>query len=342
MTCLLAYNIIEKGNDGDVLWSWAFPSLKDEQRKYIEDKCHLSDLKFSLYGKFKNWFYIHVTECNQAILPNIENIGIVVWAKDFKPDQYLKLASLLSRVYNESGDPTKVLQFYLSVVTKDITPNNNGSLLFKEFCSQKTSKSSRIKELIKMFGLEVILIYNTLLLEKRLIVYHHSLPVLLEWLKSFPYFIAHRKIDDHLIPWFEVNDQDISELRSRRNYIAGCCDNSVFLRSDLYDVLVNLPAKEITISPQSKDKLPVTKTHKDIALFMEQLADSEMDEEKVVSSITAKTKELISLIRSMSVKGEDMRDYISLEKIKERNFSPVMENFIVQLASTENIYFSNN
>lgn len=34
--------------------------------------------------------------------------------------------------------------------------------------------------LIRMFGLETIVIYSVLLLKKKIIIYHHSLPSLLE------------------------------------------------------------------------------------------------------------------------------------------------------------------
>lgn len=37
-----------------------------------------------------------------------------------------------------------------------------------------------VAELIKMFGLETILIYTALLLKKRIVVYHHSLEALLK------------------------------------------------------------------------------------------------------------------------------------------------------------------
>jgi hypothetical protein len=44
-----------------------------------------------------------------------------------------------------------------------------------------------IVELIKLFGLETILIYTALLLKKRIVVYHHSLEALLK-VSSFDKF----------------------------------------------------------------------------------------------------------------------------------------------------------
>jgi hypothetical protein len=36
------------------------------------------------------------------------------------------------------------------------------------------------------------------------------------------------------------------------SYVAGCRDSGVGARSDLYDVLVNLPAREITVATHAK------------------------------------------------------------------------------------------
>lgn len=44
-----------------------------------------------------------------------------------------------------------------------------------------------VVELIKLFGLETILIYTALLLKKRIVVYHHSLEALLK-VSSFDKF----------------------------------------------------------------------------------------------------------------------------------------------------------
>jgi hypothetical protein len=41
-------------------------------------------------------------------------------------------------------------------------------------------------------------------------------------------------------------------FQSNTSYVAGCRDSGVGARTDLYDVLVNLPAREITVAPHAK------------------------------------------------------------------------------------------
>ena len=44
----------------------------------------------------------------------------------------------------------------------------------------------------------------------------------------------------------------VDVLQSHTSYVAGCRDSAVGTRTDLYDVLVNLPAREITVAPHAK------------------------------------------------------------------------------------------
>jgi hypothetical protein len=41
-------------------------------------------------------------------------------------------------------------------------------------------------------------------------------------------------------------------LQSNTSYVAGCRDSGAVAFTDLYDVLVNLPAREITVAPHAK------------------------------------------------------------------------------------------
>ncbi|KAK9496575.1 hypothetical protein O3M35_013161 [Rhynocoris fuscipes] len=344
MSDLVTCNIIdlftnlERDKNGDLLWSWTFPYIYQEQKDFIEKKYILQETTDYIYGRWKTlWFYINLMECDSKAIKDVAQVGLIIWAKEFNPDKYRALSSLLCKTYIDSGDPTKVLQVYLNAFTKEIDSNENGSLLFKEYCSYGAYSNFKVKEMINTFGLEVILIYNALLLKRKLIVYHHNLPVLLEWIKSFPYLMTHRKFDEIFYPWIELTDEEIQELKSCSYYIAGCSDNSIFSRPELYDVLVNLPAKEITVAQHCKDRLPMTKVHKDIALFMEQLGKSDLSEEKIIKAISDKTQDIISRLKSLTTLLDDGNYKLSLSNLKQNEISSAMENFLIQLATSENI-----
>jgi hypothetical protein len=82
--------------------------------------------------------------------------------------------------------------------------------------------------------------------------------------------------------------------------------------SDLFDVFVHLPAREISIAPSARGKyfnhlnfqqlnyiytsesMAMTKAHKEIAYFMVQLAqNAATSERQVIQSVAAKTNELL-------------------------------------------------
>ncbi|GLH02860.1 Protein FAM45A [Gryllus bimaculatus] len=233
-----------------------------------------------------------------------------------------------------------MLQLYLSVLTRgSCTTEENGTFLSKDFESRKYSSSTMLKELINTFGLESILIYTALLLKKRIVVYHHSLEALLKWIRTFPVMMWHRRNSDILFPWIDLVPEEIMDLKSNSHYIAGTRDSTIGSRADLFDVLVNLPAREITIAPHAKESMIMTKTHKDIAVFMVQLAERDnVQEQQVIKEIADKTKELLNQLMSLAtVCTTEGKRMVSIETLRERNLPPALDNFLFNLAVAENI-----
>nr|CAD7448130.1 unnamed protein product [Timema bartmani] len=194
-------------------------------------------------------------------------------------------------------------------------------------------------ELVQTFGLESILIYTALLLKKRIIVYHHSLGSLLAWVRTFPSMMTHRRGYDYLFPWVDLAQDEILELKSSPWYIAGSRDSGIGSRTDLYDVLVNVPAREITVAPHAKESMVMTKSHRDIAVFMVQLAGSEeVTELHLIREIADKTKELLEQLRTLAtVKTPEGKLMVSIESIREKNLPPALDNFLFNLAIAENL-----
>nr|CAD7202538.1 unnamed protein product [Timema douglasi] len=355
----------ERDTNGDVLWTWTYPSVSTIQQSLVLRKCGLegehSSVQPFVYGQLgKTWYYINCTEVfDSDNLPRVAQFALVLWAKDFCPEKYETLCRILSKTYCKTGNPATMLQLYLSVVTRgSCTTEENGTFLARDFESRSnTSGHTNLKaveqlnttnalanyateaELVQTFGLESILIYTALLLKKRIIVYHHSLGSLLAWVRTFPSMMSHRRGYDYLFPWVDLAQDELMELKSSPWYIAGSRDSGIGSRTDLYDVLVNVPAREITVAPHAKESMVMTKSHRDIAVFMVQLAGSEeVTELHLIREIADKTKELLDQLRTLAnVKTPEGKLMVSIEAIREKNLPPALDNFLFNLAVAENL-----
>ena len=53
--------------------------------------------------------------------------------------------------------------------------------------------------------------------------------------------------------------------------------------------------------------------------------------------ISSKTRELINNLKSLAVTGEDNKQYITIEVLRERKMTPATENFLFNLAACEGL-----
>lgn len=83
----------------------------------------------------------------------------------------------------------------------------------------------------------------------------------------------------------------------------------------------------------------MTKTHKEIALFMVQLADNQSySESHIISEIYEKTQDLLNQLKSLaSVTTPEGRRMVSIETFREKNLPTAVENFLINLAIAENL-----
>lgn len=343
MSDLISCNIIEKDRNNDVLWTWTYPSVSEVQKSLLLRKCTFDTAYQFLYGRFRNdWFYISCTEVfDSDNLPGVKQFALILWSKDFNPEKYETLCRILSKTYCKTGNPAVLLKLYLSVITRGIcTTEENGTFLAKDFERNRSYSSGVIiKDLIKLFGLETILVYTVLLLKKKLVIYHHSLPLLLKWVRTCSVLMAHRNEAENLHPWVDLVPEELGQLKSLPSYVMGCADSSIATRNDLFDVLVNLPAREITVAPHAKEGMTMTKIHKEIALFLVQLGEIEgASEIQILKEIADKTEELLINLRSLAtVTSDEGRKLVTVETLREKRFSPAVEHFLFQLALAENM-----
>ena len=300
------------------------------------------------------WIYVQTSDklSQNSVLSEVEQFSIVVISKDFNPEKYETLTKIFVKIYLKTGEIQRLLSYYLSVlingsfsVTEDLH-NNCQKFNFEDYDDLEVIHSkSGIKSVIKMFGLDIILIYTALILKKRVAVYHHRLDTLIQFIRVLPTLVWHRKdCYQSLYPCVDINcPQELNELQSHNHFIAGFLESDVENRTDLYDIYVNLAAVEITVNHTSKEVFQMTKTHKEIAVFMTRQADNPSNSDvDVIQQICDKNLELIKNLKLManiaeeSDKGTDSQK-VTLEAIKEKKLNHNLENFLWNLAVAENM-----
>lgn len=299
------------------------------------------------------WIYVQTSDplSHHNVLEDVKQFSIVIISKDFNPEKYETLTTIMAKIYLKTGQTQRLLSYYLSVLIKgsftvgeELQNNsNNNKFNFEDYEQLEAIHSkSCVKSVIKMFGLDVILIYTALILKKRIAVYHHKLETLLQFVRVLPALVWHRTdAYQALYPCVDINSTtEMSELQSHSHFIAGFLDSDVENRTELYDIFVNLAALEITVNHTSKEMFQMTKTHKEIAVFLTRNADNpSMSDLDVMREIRNKNLELIKNLKIMANIDDhnDNQSVVTIETLKERKLNHNLETFLWNLAVAENL-----
>ncbi|KAH3787602.1 DENN domain-containing protein 10-like [Dreissena polymorpha] len=340
---LVCCGIIEKDTNGDVLWTWSYPSVTEAHRELFMKKCCLAwkaeDFILFLYSQVeRNWYYIFTHKLPENNnLPKVEAFSLVIESKDFNPEKYEALCRTAAAQYCRAGSPTTVLEVYLGVVTKGKWSGDaNGKFSVQDFQQKHAFANTNVLGIISIFGLETILIYTAMLLKKKIAVYYpeQSLGELLTFTRSLPAFVWHRQNWQVVYPFVELNKDEIGDLQNTSHYVAGFTDASIESRTELYDVYVNGTTGQISIANHAKEAMAMGKLHKDIALAMVKLTENPANTSQIaIKEISTKTKELLTNLKSLA--SDD--GTIALETLKERKMPPATENFLYSLAACEGL-----
>ncbi|XP_053160187.1 DENN domain-containing protein 10 isoform X6 [Hemicordylus capensis] len=335
---------IEKDTNGDALWVWCYPSTSAERRNLLLRKCCLTDenkeLHTFVFGQYRlTWFYVTTMEVtDSSTLNKVTHFSIVLTTKDFNPEKYAAFTRILCRIYLKYGSPVKMMESYISVLTKGICQSEeNGSFLSKDFDVRKAYLAGSIKDIISQFGMETVILYTALMLKKRIVVYHPRTEAIQEFTRTLPALVWHRQDWSILHSYVHLNDDELEALKMCPGYIAGFIDSEVSNRPDLYDVYVNLAENEITISQQAKEAMTMGKLHKEIGqLIVQSAEDPDKSNSQVVKDISQKTKEILSNLASFTeVLHDGEKPSLNFEALKQKRFPPATENFLYHLAAAE-------
>jgi hypothetical protein len=249
----------------------------------------------------------------------------------------------LASVYVKSGgSPPEILALYMSAFTKGWCEDDDGRFTLTDpaYDKRRGYIRSPLKDVVKIFGIESILIYVALLLKKRIAVYSPNLKVLLKMTRALPLFVWHRQNWQILYPYVEMSEVELGQFMGKSSYILGSTDPSIESHMELYDLFINVPAGSVTPTATAKDAFAMGKVHKEIAMFMmSSVEDSEKTDQLFIKELSVKTRELINNLKTLAQKsvGPDAEPKLTLEMLQERKLTPTMENFLYGLASAEGL-----
>uniref|UniRef100_H2YTG0 UDENN domain-containing protein n=1 Tax=Ciona savignyi TaxID=51511 RepID=H2YTG0_CIOSA len=348
LSSLQAVGIVEKDTDNGLMWTWTYPSLTADQKEYALSKCCLSwDIKtekgkivpfvFSQYRK--QWYYVFTMATSEpTALKSVTFFSIILVGNDFNPEKYAVLTRILSKYYEESANPVRILEQYLMVVTKGVCQSNsNGVFKVNSFSSQKAFTTASLKDVINTFGIQSILLYTAILLKMKVLVYHSKLELLLEITRALPALAWHRQDWSVVYPWVQDRQQELNAVRKLPHYVVGCTVENV-LTPDDFDLYVNAEDGTITVSPHAKESLTMGKLHKDVAKKMVELAENEtVTNQQFIAGIAEKTTELLEKLSSLGSENSAGETIISPDHIKSKDLHPNTETFLMNLAIAERL-----
>jgi hypothetical protein len=116
--CLLEHDL-----NGDTLVTWSYPGVDANLQSLCIDKFnqHYAAEKGAertpfLFFKLKtDWVYMDLSATRRDVCSEITASSLCVVTKVFNPEKYQALLEVLHEQFLSSGDPTKILEGYLSV-----------------------------------------------------------------------------------------------------------------------------------------------------------------------------------------------------------------------------------
>eukprot|EP01101_Sappina_pedata_P001515 TRINITY_DN11599_c0_g1_i1.p1 TRINITY_DN11599_c0_g1~~TRINITY_DN11599_c0_g1_i1.p1 ORF type:complete len:378 (-),score=127.92 TRINITY_DN11599_c0_g1_i1:91-1224(-) len=356
--------ILEKDTNDDILPTWIYPHLAQTHINILIARSPLSDKKTDkpadqseeseesaqryhpfIFSKYHDeWHYIYTAEKAAQSPSDAEDSQVTVAAfsiclisKSFFPEKYQSIGKIFADLYESSNEsPLPLLDAYLSIITNGSYENGEDSFIDSSFNFRKTILATSIKEIIKMFGVEIILIWTALITKKRIVVYSDSIETLQLTIRGFPQLIWHRQDWNILRPYVTLSSPELDDLNQSAVYCAGFTDPEVRQRVDLYDIFVDINALGVTVSESAKGDFLLGSIHKELATFLVESSENpDATDQQVIKGAATRTYDLLSRLESMKTTDEETgRSFITFETIHQHKFGR-LERFLFNVAAAE-------
>ncbi|RDD38594.1 Protein FAM45A [Trichoplax sp. H2] len=342
---LHSLHIIESDVNGDSLITWSFPASNQSfsdlilSRSKLMNASRKNTIDFIFGRHLHDWYYIQAMPFAKEQLSQVKQFCVILRCKDFHPEKYQEFCKFLGDIYNICGNPSLMATAFISVNVHGFWNHEQfGTFNFDKFTAVSAfyATSACMRGLILEFGLEIILICVALLLKKRIVIFDSNLRFLLDSTRTMPLLSWHRQNWDIVHPFIDLSKtNEVFNLKSLQHYVAGVTDPSIEDKEYLFDVLVNMPRREIYVASHAKENFVLSKIHKDIASQLVSLAQNdECSNQDIVQELSSTIGDLISNLKSLA---SDQNGMLSPDCITSRNLTASKEKFLINLAVAEGL-----
>jgi len=336
--------LIEHDSEGQGLCVWSYPDTSIEMRTACITRCSAEGKHTPyIYFKLKNdWIYCLTMPLGQDIIPDVTSASICACTRNFNPEKFYAFLMVLFEQYLHNGDPTKILEGYLSIHTTGNFSNQaetfDTSLYKDNDALTLSSGSTCLQELSDMLGIEFAVLWNAVLLKKRILVTAEDCDKLLPIVRILPLLANHRS-DNYqtLRPLVSSEQEFLDDLSSCGVFIAGTLDSSLSAKSELYDVLLSLQERRVTVTQHAMSSMKMCSIHKEVAQLVATTAGDistrkEKTDSEILKTLTQKTTTIISNLKELSINGKLNEDIIN-EKVSNAS----TQQWLVRLATAEGL-----
>jgi hypothetical protein len=282
--------------------------------------------------------------------PSIPSASVCVITKNFNPEKWLQVLQVLFEQYSSStSDPTKILEGYLSIITTGHFSNSAGTVELASFSDADVVKqpSSAIKDLCSSLGIEAVVLWNAVLLKKRILVLSDSVTKLLPVVRALPLFAAHRSDFSVLRPLVSSEQEyHIEDLQSAGVWIAGTIDTDLASQSSLYDVLLNLgsgagggESPRVVVTTHAAPGMKMCGFHREVASIITELAEGggnnnvNVTSADIFAAVGKKTDEILASLKSLvGAEGK-----LSESSINGKVTNESSQQWLLRLAGSEGL-----
>ncbi|PRP74132.1 FAM45 family protein [Planoprotostelium fungivorum] len=336
--------LIEKDIYADVLPVWSFPQISTEVQDVVVSRSGLQhetiplQFTFSRFGNQWIYSFIDIRKEDSGLTDKVQAAQATVVTTDFNPERYNELTKMMVHIYLSTGSPLKVAECYVSVFAKG---SYNAGDSFGEFSAASHDAraaylASSIKDVIRIFGEDIILIWAALIMKKRLIVVSQKLGLLQKICRALPVLVWHRQNWDIVRPYVNHSDNEISDVQDSQVYIAGFIDESIREREDLYDLLVDVNNRSVTVSSAAKGDFMMTGVHRGICEFLVTTAENaESTDADIIRGNSTKIKDLLNKLEQLKVERDNGEPIVDYKALQEAGLPPNLDKFLYQLATAE-------